>query len=333
MKKAKKTKKRATKRIGTGLKIARFFPAVAITLVASYLWYQPTLRTGNSDVLAYATEISVSGLLSSTNAQRAANGVGALANNSKLNSAAQAKANDMVTRNYWSHQTPDGQQPWVFITNAGYQYLSAGENLAYGFSTSAANVTGWMNSPPHKANLLNTNYTEVGFGFANSANYVGDGPQTVVVAMYGKPQVASATTPPPSSNPAASAPKAQAKAPTSAPAPAPAEPVQEAPKEPEPEAEPIAVADIEKDLPPPAAPANVSRVQILTGGNAAWSTTAVIMGVLSAGMLWMIHKGFHLRRYVLASEHFVARHVHLDFTVLAIVYLGFVLLTHVGNVR
>lgn len=144
-------------------------------------------HTGRPGVLAYATDMSVSGLLSATNQQRSANGSASLGSNSALNSAAQAKANDMVARNYWSHNTPEGNAPWTFITNAGYNYSSAGENLAYGFETSSSTVTGWMNSPSHKENLLSTNFTEVGFGFANGANFNSSGAQTVVVAMYGKP--------------------------------------------------------------------------------------------------------------------------------------------------
>lgn len=137
---------------------------------------------------AYATEMSRSGLLSSTNIQRSNNGQSSLTINSKLNQAAQAKANDMVARNYWSHNTPDGKEPWVFFDAQGYIYTKAGENLAYGFDNSSATVIGWMNSPSHKANLLDSTFTEVGFGFANSSDYVTTGEETIVVAMYaGRP--------------------------------------------------------------------------------------------------------------------------------------------------
>src|SRR5438067_119983 len=76
-------------------------------------------------VLGYATDMSVQSLLDDTNSQRGSNGLGNLGLNSQLDQAAQAKANDMVARDYWSHNTPDGQAPWTFIAAAGYNYQTA----------------------------------------------------------------------------------------------------------------------------------------------------------------------------------------------------------------
>src|SRR5581483_90293 len=64
---------------------------------------QSLVRNHSAKVLAYATSMSVSGLLADTNTARAQNGVAALNLNSQLDAAAQASANDMATRNYWSH--------------------------------------------------------------------------------------------------------------------------------------------------------------------------------------------------------------------------------------
>lgn len=304
-------------------------PAIVISLFASFLWVQPSANPfrPNDGVLSYATEISTSGLLVATNAQRSANGVRLLTNNSQLNAAAQAKAQHMMSNNYWAHVSPDGTQPWWFITNAGYQYLSAGENLAYGFDTSASTVTGWMNSPSHKANLLNSKYTEVGFGFVNSPNFTEHGPQTIVVAMYGQPQ--SAAVPAPvaskptatSTKPAATTPVKQATEETT-----PAEETKQ---------EPISVVNqefSEDSEPVMAAPTKISRIQLLTGGSAVWSATLVILAVISAGLLWVMHKGVHVRRYIRAGENFLTRNVHLDLTVLSIIFLGAVLLTTTGAV-
>ncbi len=169
---------------------------------------QPIQKRG---VLAYATNVSSNGLLAATNKEREQNGVIDLKLNSSLATAAQTKANDMVKRNYWAHNTPDGQQPWVFFQGAGYSYQKAGENLAYGFTTSADAVTGWMNSPTHRANLLDTAFTEVGFGFANGENYNASGSETVVVAMYGRPLVLGSTnqSTSPAATPVITAPTAQ----------------------------------------------------------------------------------------------------------------------------
>lgn len=160
-----------------------------VLIVATGLYISSFVRPAQSrkGVLAYATEMSVEGLLSATNASRSANGAGGLTVNAKLAAAAQAKANDMAARNYWSHNTPDGNPPWVFISNAGYSYDQAGENLAYGFANSVDTVKGWMNSPSHRENMLKKAFTEVGFGFTNAANYNNDGQETIIVAMYGTP--------------------------------------------------------------------------------------------------------------------------------------------------
>ena len=180
-------KKRPSPKAKSKFNYLKLLPALLIFAASILVRSAPSVAsiTKPSSVLGYATSISVGDLLAGTNSQRSANGVASLALNTKLINAAQAKANDMVARDYWSHTTPDGQQPWVFITQAGYSYRAAGENLAYGFATSSDTITGWMNSPPHKENLLKTTFNDVGFGIANSANYVGTGQQTVVVAMYG----------------------------------------------------------------------------------------------------------------------------------------------------
>jgi hypothetical protein len=128
-------------------------------------------------------------LLSDTNAIRITNQESALKLNSQLTAAAQAKANDMAGRDYWSHKTPDGEEPWVFVAEQSYNYQKLGENLATGFSNEQATVNGWYASPPHRENLLDPNYTEVGFGIASVPDYraAGGGPMTLVVAFYGEP--------------------------------------------------------------------------------------------------------------------------------------------------
>jgi hypothetical protein len=144
------------------------------------------------NVLGYATNMTSYGLLANTNAAREANNSHDLALSNSLSQAAQAKANDMATRNYWSHKTPEKQEPWTFIDKSGYVYEAAAENLAYGFETSDQAVKGWMNSPEHRVNLLNDAYTQVGFGVANSSNYQTKGEETIVVAFYAKPALISA---------------------------------------------------------------------------------------------------------------------------------------------
>ena len=154
---------------------------IAVSLVRVNAHSIPGVAKQNGlSVLAYATSISRSALLSENNISRAANGLGAFALTSQLNNSAQAKAQNMADNNYWAHVAPDGTQPWYFFEAAGYNYSAAAENLAYGFDSSFAVNQGWMNSPGHKANILG-DYTEVGYGFVDAPNYQG-GQYTIVVA-------------------------------------------------------------------------------------------------------------------------------------------------------
>jgi Cysteine-rich secretory protein family len=129
--------------------------------------------------------ITVQGLLQDTNIQREAHGLAPLVLNPELTNAAQMKANDMFAKDYWAHVSPNGTTPWVWIRDAGYNYLYAGENLARGFDTSQAVVTAWMNSPEHRANMLSPNYTDIGFA-VESGTLTGS-QTTLVVQEFGSP--------------------------------------------------------------------------------------------------------------------------------------------------
>lgn len=154
---------------------------VGVGIVVNALWAH------QGGVLGQSTDLTATALLASTNVQRIQDHESNLQLSQLLDSAAQSKANDMVARNYWSHDTPDGATPWSFIVKAGYSYQAAGENLAYGFDNSNAVVNGWMNSVEHRANILNSTFTQVGFGVAQAKNYQNQGPATVVVALYAEP--------------------------------------------------------------------------------------------------------------------------------------------------
>lgn len=117
-------------------------------------------------VPAFSSAITSANIISLTNESRQEFGVSALSENSLLDRAAQNKADDMLAKGYFAHNAPDGHTPWDFITAAGYSYLQAGENLAVNF-TEAENVeTAWMNSPGHKANILNKNFVDIGIGIS-----------------------------------------------------------------------------------------------------------------------------------------------------------------------
>lgn len=168
------------------LKVYWPYMPLLVILSSLTLLISPWHYFKKNDVLSYATNITATGLLESTNSERVKANNTSLRMNEKLSRAAQAKADDMVARDYWSHNTPEQQSPWVFIDKTGYSYQKAGENLAYGFASNNQVIAGWLNSASHRANMLESSFDEVGFGIANSKNFVNVGKSTVVVALYAK---------------------------------------------------------------------------------------------------------------------------------------------------
>lgn len=158
-------------------------------IVVNFLLQQPL--SGAGSVLGYATDITVEKLYQLTNEQRTSNQLPTLQYNEKLAIAAKQKADDMFSKNYWAHYSPEGTTPWSFILNSGYQYEYAGENLAKNFMFSQGVVDAWMNSPTHRENMLRKEYSEVGFAMANGV--LNGEETTLVVQMFGKP-LATATT-------------------------------------------------------------------------------------------------------------------------------------------
>jgi hypothetical protein len=175
------------------LKVYWPYMPLLIILASLTLLLSPWNYFKTKDVLGYATNITPTGLLETTNSERQKANSTPLQMNEKLSRAAQAKADDMVARDYWSHNTPEQQSPWVFIDKTGYSYQKAGENLAYGFASNNQVIAGWLNSASHRANMLESNFNEVGFGIANSKNFVSVGKSTIVVALYAKQGAASTT--------------------------------------------------------------------------------------------------------------------------------------------
>lgn len=127
-------------------------------------------------------------LESMTNKERTANNVGLLSTNELLEKAAQMKAEDMATRGYFAHNSPDGKTPWYWLEQVGYKYTYAGENLAVNFFESEDVSEAWMNSPTHRANIVKKDYTEIGIGVAKG---IYQGKHTIFVAQFfGTPAVA-----------------------------------------------------------------------------------------------------------------------------------------------
>jgi Cysteine-rich secretory protein family len=122
----------------------------------------------------------------------------ALVRSAVLDEAAQLKAEHMAKNGYFAHYSPDGVSPWHWFSEVGYQYAHAGENLAVHFTDSRAVVDAWLDSPTHRANIVNDKYLEIGVGTAEGEF---QGFKTLfVVQLFGTPaapiQPVAVTVPP-----------------------------------------------------------------------------------------------------------------------------------------
>ena len=104
------------------------------------------------------------------NTQRTNNGLPALKISNEVQKVARIKAQDMVDKNYFSHTSPTYGSPFDMLISFKVSYNSAGENIAGNSSNSGA-VNAWMNSPGHKANILNSSFNYTGIGVVSSPRY------------------------------------------------------------------------------------------------------------------------------------------------------------------
>ena len=141
-------------------------------------------------VLGFASNITPEQVIELTNQERQKSGFDSLIYNEQLSQAALAKAQDMFDDQYWAHTAPDGKEPWAFIKEANYTYTVAGENLARDFADSPTMVVAWMNSPTHRANIMNPKYQEIGIAVVDGK--LEGFETTLVVQMFGKAKSATA---------------------------------------------------------------------------------------------------------------------------------------------
>ncbi|WAA12485.1 SafA/ExsA family spore coat assembly protein [Fervidibacillus halotolerans] len=104
------------------------------------------------------------------NQKRAEAGLKPLTHNWELSRVARYKSADMRDRNYFSHTSPTYGSPFTMMKNFGISYRTAGENIAQGQATPQAVVDAWMNSSGHRANILSTQFTEIGVGYASGGS-------------------------------------------------------------------------------------------------------------------------------------------------------------------
>lgn len=141
----------------------------------------------------FFADVSRIDLVKMVNNERIALGLKPLGENTKLDKAAQLKAQDMLNNGYFNHQSPTGVTPWYWFGKSGYNYRYAGENLAIGFSESVDVYNAWFDSDSHRNIFLSPNYNEIGTAIL-TGNFNGS-PATIVVQLFGKQKVVAPTAP------------------------------------------------------------------------------------------------------------------------------------------
>lgn len=125
-----------------------------------------TIPGKDTTVEAYEAEV-----IRLVNEIRVQYGLQPLKTNWELSRVARYKSQDMVDKHYFSHTSPTYGSPFQMMKAFGLSYRTAGENIAYGQRTPQEVVNAWMNSSGHRANILNSSYTQIGVGYVANGNY------------------------------------------------------------------------------------------------------------------------------------------------------------------
>ena len=151
--------------------------AVVLAVAAPASQAQAPTNSGNFDL---ATE-----LVAELNQARAAHTLPAVTTDARLTAAAAAKAETLLTEEWFDHVTKDGRTPWSFVRSAGYNYHVAGENLAMDFASATAITQAWLESPTHRENMLDRKFSNV--GIAAIPGRYGDRETMMVVEILAAP--------------------------------------------------------------------------------------------------------------------------------------------------
>jgi hypothetical protein len=148
--------------------------------------------------------IDTQDLMNKVNSERTQRFIPALITNSKLTTAAFGKGNDMIARSYFAHIDPDGNYVWPRIEATGYKpYVTLGENLAMDFTSAQSVIDAWMNSPTHRANIVNDKFEDQGMASV-AGTYEPNHSTIMVVNLFGTLYKTSKPSPAPSPAPVAS---------------------------------------------------------------------------------------------------------------------------------
>lgn len=131
-------------------------------------------------------ELDAAAVLAEMNAYRASQGLRPLALDPRLVQAASDRATDMFARHYFNHVSPDGAQPFDAALRRGYDYVKIGENLAAGQRSAREVVADWMQSPGHRANVLEPSFADCGIAIVAGRPDVAGARGYTFVALYGR---------------------------------------------------------------------------------------------------------------------------------------------------
>ena len=151
---------------------ARQAQSEAVRRVATRLWLAPALLLlfagcGADDPFGPEIPADVEMFVTLMNDHRASVGCGPLTWSGDVAEVAQAHSDDMVERDFFAHENPDGASPFDRLSAAGVTYSRAAENIAWGYSSAQAVLDGWIGSDGHRRNLENCALTHHGVGLTD----------------------------------------------------------------------------------------------------------------------------------------------------------------------
>ena len=133
-----------------------------------------------------AADITRESVIAEMNSYRAAKGLPPLREDTRLIRAADERMRDMEELAYWAHVSPDGRSPFLLLRPLGYEYQSAGENLASGFDTAELLVQAWMESRGHRDNIMSPMYQDCGVAIIEGST-TGRATGRSIVVLFARP--------------------------------------------------------------------------------------------------------------------------------------------------
>ncbi len=130
-------------------------------------------------------EITAENVIRLMNVHRATEGLSPLVAEPRLSRAAGDRMRHMEEEAFWSHESPEGVTPFVWVRARAYDFQAAGENLAAGFETANLLVESWMESPGHRANIMSPDFEDCGIAIIEGSTR-GPAVGKSIVVMFGK---------------------------------------------------------------------------------------------------------------------------------------------------